>query len=245
MKNLMKAEWFKLSKSFGFKMLLLCNAASLFSTSFLLVIGFNGVEGTGYKLFAGILRYFLHHTFIGFLFVSVFLCGEFSNRTFGISLLCGYSRIKIFLAKFFVFIAGLLSLILVYTGITAIVTSVGNGGFGKTFNMETCKNIFILLLYGMLGYATMGAVMVLIAVIIKKALATVGVGMIFTYVLAQMENLTRENPLPFLKYTYLYQIRHLDYGEELSSGMFLPVMFITFSLALIASIIIFERTEFK
>lgn len=245
MKNLIKAEWFKLSKSFGFKMLLLYNVASLFTSSFLIAIGFVGLKVIGYKAFVGVFRYVMHHTFIGYLLVSIFLCEEFSNCTFRMSLLCGYSRRKIFLAKFCVFLLGFLSLVLLYTGITTIVTSIGNGGFGQAFNMETCKNIFVLLLHGVLGYATMGAIMVFIAVIVKKALATVGVGMISWYALAQTENLTRESPLPFLKYTYLYQIRNLYWGQELLSGIFLPVMLITFFSISVASIMIFERTELK
>lgn len=244
MKNLIKAEWFKLSKSFGFKVLLLCNAASLFSTGILLALGFSGVKGIGYQLFVGTMKYVLHHTLIGNLFAAVFLCSEFAGSTFRMSLLCGYSRRKIFMAKALIFLAGLLLLFLVYVGITTVVVSVGNGGFGTPFNIETCRGVFVLICYGMAGCAAMGAVMVLTAVAVKKPFITVGAGMVTMYVLCQTENLTRENPLPCLKYFYTYQIRHLKFpGEGFSPGMFLAVIAGTFILAMAASIIIFERAE--
>lgn len=243
MKNLIKAEWFKLTKSFGFKVLLLCNAASLFTTVFLLV--FAEAPGLGHRMFISALGYILHHTIIGTVFAAVFLCNEFSGRTFGTSLLCGCSRREIFLSKILVFFAGLLSLFLVYVGITTIVVSVVSG-FGMEWSAKTCREVFFLLFCGMSGCVTMGAVIILVATITKKAVATIGTGIGSMYILCQMEFAFREKPLPFVKYLYTYQINNFRFMEDgFSPGMFLAVMAGTFILAMVASILIFERMELK
>lgn len=241
MKNLIKAEWFKLSKSFGFKVLLLFNAASLFSNIFLLMAG---AKGEGYKMFAIALTYILHHSVIGYLFSALYLSSEFSGRTFGTSLLCGCSRRKIFLSKALVFLAGLIILFLVYVGVSTTVISVGNG-FGMEFSAKTCKEILLMLLCGMLACITMGAVILLVTVIVKKAVAAIGAGIIITYSLLWLEANFSEN-LVFLKYTYSYQMGQLEFfGEGFSPVVFLGVMVVTFLLAFAAAGFIFERTELK
>ncbi len=238
LRNLMKAEWFKLSKSFGFKVLCLCNMASILTTVLLLIAG---AKGTGYKMFMISLTYKLHHAVIGYLFAAVFLCGEFSGRTFGMSLLCGYPRRKVFLSKILMFHFGSLLLFLIYTGISTIVASIGNG-FGQTFSPD----ILILLFCGILGNAAMGAVMILIAVIVKKSIVTIGVGIGITYALLFMESNFREGVLFFVKYTYSYQLGQLSFwGEGFSLWMFLVVMLLTFVIALVTSILIFEKVELK
>ena len=242
MKDLMKAEWFKLSKSRGYKALLLCNAASLFSTLCLVAMG---AKGTGYEMYIIDLTYILHHAVIGYLFAAVFLCVEFSNRTFGMSLLCGHSRRKIFLSKAFVFLAGLLLLFFVYTGMTTIVVSIANG-FGERISSGTCQNVIFLLFYGVLGYAAMGAVMILVAVVAKRTIVTIGAGIGITYSLLWAETNLSEALLPFLKYTYSYQIGQLPFlGQGFSAGTFMMVMVLTFLLALLAATVIFERMELK
>lgn len=236
MKNLMKAEWFKLSKSFGFRVLCLCNVATVFSTALLALAG---AKATGFASFVMSLTYILHHAVIGYLFAAIFLCGEFSNRTYGLSLLCGYSRKKVFLSKILVFLLGLIWLFLIYTGVTTAVMSIANG-FGQTDYME----VLVMLLCGILGYAAMGAVIIFIAVITKKAFVTVGIGMGVTYALLWIETNLKEYSLSFVKYAYTYQIGQLQFwGEGFSLWMFLVVTVLAFVIALVASIFIFDHTE--
>lgn len=237
MKHLVKAEWFKLSKSFGFQVLCLYNAASSMLSAVVLLIA--GAKATGFAAMRMSHTYVLHHSVIGCLFVAVFLCGEFANRTYGLSLLSGYSRKKIFLSKVLIFLVGFIWLFLIYTGGIAFIMSIGNGFGGLDHG-----NILFMLFCGILGYMAMGMIILLIAVMVKRAFVTVGVGMGLMYALGQMENLTREDPFPFLKYTYLYQIRQLHFwGEGFSFWMFLAVEVFTFALALQAAVFIFEHSE--
>jgi len=194
LRNLMKAELFKLKKSSGFKALCICNMASILSSVLLLIAG---AEGTGYNALIVSLTYILHHAVIGYLFAAVFLCGEFSNRTLGMSLLCGYSRRKVFLSKILVFLFGLLLLFLIYTGITSIVMSIG-----------------------------------------------VGIGV--TYALLWTEANIKEGLLSFVKYTYSYQIGQLQFwGEGFSLWIFMVVTLLTSVIALVTSILMFEKMELK
>lgn len=237
MKNLIKAEWFKLSKSSGFKVLCLYNATSSTLTAAFCFIA--GSEATGFVAVRMSHGYVLHHSMTGCLFAAIFLCGEFADRTYGLSLLSGYPRKKIFLSKTLIFLSGFIGLFLIYTGGIGVVMSIGNG-FGGPDHL----NVLFMLCCGIVGYAAMGMIIILIAVITKRAFVTVGVGMALTYALGQMENLTRENPLPFLKYTYLYQIRRFHFwGEEFSFWMFLAVEIVTFILALWASAFIFDQSK--
>lgn len=234
--NLIKSELFKLSKSFGFKTLFLFNMTAILTAVLLLNAG---AKGTGYKAIIVSLSYILHHAVIGYLFVAIFFCGEFTNRTFGMSLLCGYSRRKVFLSKILVSLAGLLLLFLIYTAAYTIVMSLGNG-FGNG------SNVLTLLLCGILGNVAMGAVMILVSVIFEKAIATIGIGIGITYSLLWMSANTKDNMMPILKYTYSYQIQQLQFWEgEFSLCLYLLVTSLTIILALLASFFVFEKIELK
>ena len=238
MKDLMKAEWFKLSKSFGYKVLCACNIAAVFTTSLLLIAG---AKGTGYEAFIMALTYILHHAVIGCLFAAIFVCSEFSNRTFGMSLLCGYSRKKVFLSKILVYLFGLICLFLLYTGAATIVMLIGNG-----FGQKNYLDILALLFCGIFGYAAMGTVMIFIAVIAKKAFVTVGIGIGITYALLWVETNFKDGLLSLVKYTYSYQIGQLQFwGEDFSIWMFLVIVIFTFVITLAGSIFIFDKIELK
>lgn len=161
MKNLVKAEWFKLSKSLGFKMLCLCNAASLFVILFLILVG---AKGTGYDMFLIALSYVMYHGVIGYMFTACFLCKEFSGRTFGMALSCGASRRMIFGAKVLVFLSGLLLLFLIYAGAATFIASIANG-FGRGYSID----LLFLLFCGLLGCTAMGSVMLLTIVVALAA----------------------------------------------------------------------------
>lgn len=96
--------------------------------------GFNGIAGNGYDMYTISMSYVLHHTLVGYVLTSVFLCGDFSNRVFGISLLSGYTRSKILLAKVIVLLIGLVCLFIEYVTLTTAVVTIGSGGFGVEIN---------------------------------------------------------------------------------------------------------------
>lgn len=243
MGNLIKSEWFKLRKSLGFKILLAGNVISTFSILILLAMG---STTTGSQAMAIGFSYVLHHAFVGFLFAAVFWCNEFSSRTFALSLLCGHSRGKVFLAKVLVFLAGLLLLFGVYGGLTTVYARVSHG-FGLEWSLETGKHIFVLLVCGLSGWLAMGSVMVLVATILRKTILTFGAGMALTYALLWLETAFRNHPLPFVTYTYSYQMNQLwaFWEEGIAPGRFLAVTLSTFVAALAAAAFAFQRAELK
>ena len=112
----------------------------------------------------------------------------------------------------------------------------------------------MLLLYGILGYAVFGVVMVATAVVIKKKVGTIIFGMLSSYIMTQTDVITRDNPLPFTKYTYAYQLRHLKYkdwtgpcywGGPFEPGVYLGVMAVTFIISMVVAVYAFNRAELK
>lgn len=243
MGNLIKSEWFKLRKSLGFKILL---AGSVISTFTILILLAMGSPAPGSQLMAIGFSYVLHHAFVGYLFAAVFWCNEFSNRTFALSLLCGHSRSKVFFAKVVVFLFGLLLLFGVYVGLSTAYASVGNG-FGLEWSVKTGKAILVLLGCGLSGWLALGSVMVLVAAVLRKTILTFGAGMALTYALLWLETTFRDNPLPFVKYTYSYQMNQLwaSWEEGILPGTFLAVTLSTAVAALAAAAFAFQRAELK
>lgn len=242
MRNLIGAEAFKLIKSLGFKLLLCVNIVSTLIYPILFTVG---GKATGYQIMLITSVYVLHHGFVGYLYAAVFICREFSNRTFAASLLCGHPRWKIFLAKAVVFLAGLLLLFGVYVGLSTMYGSIANG-FGMEFSLENMWNVFVRALCGLAGCAVMGAVMLLVAAIARRAIVTLGLGIGLTYGFLWLETTFRNHPLPFVKYIYTYQIGQIGYvGEDFGLGLFWAVMIITFLAALAAAVFVFEKAELK
>ncbi len=242
MRNLIGAEAFKLKKSLGFKLLLCVNIVSTLIYPILFAVG---AKATGYQIMLNASVDVLHHGFIGYLYAAVFLCREFSNRTFAASLLCGHPRWKIFLAKAAVFLSGLLLLFGVYVGLSTMYGSIANG-FGMEVSLKTVWNVFVQAVCGLAGCAVMGAVMLLVAAIARRAIVTLGLGIGLTYGFLWLETNFRNHPLPFMKYIYTYQIGQIGYaGEDFGLGLFWGVMIITFLAALAAAAFLFEKAELK
>lgn len=240
MKNLIKAEWFKLSKSAGYKVLLLCNAVSVLTSVLLLVAG---STSPGYEMLVIGLTSILHHSVIGYLFAAVFICSEFSNRTFGMSLLCGSSRKKVVLSKIIAYLIGMTILFLVYVCATTLVMTLANGfGVGAKY----IKEVVLLLVCGILGNMAISSVIILVATIAKKTITTIGIGIGLTYASLWIETTFRAKPLPFIKYIYTYQIGQLQsWGDTFSVGMFLAVITVTIIAALFFAVTAFDRMEIK
>lgn len=252
MKNLVKAEWFKLTKSSVFKILLVINltAAVLLMWSQTQA----DMARTGYRAFRLGIAYLFYHTNIGLIYTAVFICEDFSNKSFGTSLLSGCSRRKIFFAKVIIYLVGMVLLFSIFACSAVIAASLLNG-FGMPLDFETCKNILFFTFCGILGCTAMSSVMVLISTIVKSKIPTIMVIYLFFFPFEYLKNNYHfyengDDIIKFLKYTYVYQINTLyvnqdgrEFGFQLE--IFFQVTILTIILTLITSLIIFEKTEFK
>ena len=244
---MIKAEWFKLAKSSGFRLLLSCSAGTGLLMTAIVLAGTK--KPFGYEALDNYLATVLIHSIFIFVFAAVFISNEFANHTFGISLLCGASRFKVFLAKFMVFFAGTFLLILIPVAVFTIPISIANG-----FSMESwSENGFYILsklFYAVTGYAALGSVALLIAVAAKHKTATIAIGILGTYLIMVAEvNITNTS---LYKYIYicqietLYQPRGLQLGvDTFSAGMYLAVTVTTFILSAVTAALLFETSELK
>ena len=208
----------------------------------------------GYMILPTELQYILHHEVIGYVLAVTYICNEFSVRTWGVGLLSGYSRTRLLLSKMLVFVGANVFLVLVYTASGILLTTIYSGGYIETVNAEMWECTIMLLLYGILGYAVFGVVMVATAVVIKKKVRTIIFGMLSSYIMTQTDVITRDNPLPFTKYTYAYQLRHLKYkdwtgpcywGGPFEPWVYLGVMAVTFIISMVVAVYAFNRVELK
>jgi len=241
MGNLIKAECFKLVKSSGFKILLFCSLGLGIIFSCITIV--SGSKVSGYDTFNSFIGMILLHSFFGYVFSAVFICNEYKNSTFAINLLSGFSRKKIFACKIIIYFLGILLLCLISTIAATIIMSFANG-YSVEPGKGSYKDVLMKLLYAVSGYMALGAVIILITVITKKAVATIASGISLTYILLFLRTNFKE--IFFVKYTYSYQIELLRFqGGYFSGKKYILVMFITFILALIAALFIFEKTELK
>ncbi|MCX4328067.1 MAG: ABC transporter permease [Lachnospiraceae bacterium] len=249
MGNLVKAEWFKLAKSLGYKILITCCICTgiLFS-----VIAATGDQKlSAYDVLTSCIDMLIVHSIFGNTFAAVFIGSEFKNHTFGNSLLNGQPRQKLFLAKIIVFFAGFFLMLFITWLVTVVIVSYYNG-FGMDFSLGTCKNILLLFLYVLTGYMAFGAVIILMFTIIRKEAVTVAAGILFTYVYLFAR--TNLQGIYFLRYTFFYQIELMAFsinkkynfgGDVFSGGLYFAVTILTFITALVLSVWCFKRMELK
>lgn len=249
MGNLVKAEWFKLSKSLGYKILITCCICTGIFFSVIVVLGDR--ELCAYDVLTNCIDMLIVHSIFGNTFAAVFIGSEFKNNTFGNSLLNGQPRYKLFLAKVIVFFAGFFQMLFIIWLTTVIIVSYYNG-FGMDFSIGTCKNVLLLFLYTLTGYMAFGAVIILMFTIIRKDSVTVAAGIFLTYVYLFAR--TNLQGIYFLRYTFFYQIELMAFsinkkydlgGDAFSGGLYFAVVILTFIIALTLSAWCFKRMELK
>jgi len=185
MKRLIKAEIFKLFKSRFFWLLF------AFTVVMGLLNGKPGVAVTGYMVYQIMLMPNTLYSGLLSLLAAVFVCDEFLNRTFGMSLFCGAARHKVLLAKTIVFMTEGVFLILLSVLLPMAVAAVGNG-FGIEWNGVVAYEVMAgLVCFAFEGFF-MGSFALFSALLVKDRIGTFVAGEIGSYMimfLAQiMEN---------------------------------------------------------
>lgn len=245
MKNLIKAEFFKLSKSSGYWVMFASSVGVGLFFAFFWVS--HGVSATGYQVFPIMDSFVLFHTIFTGAFTAVFLCGEFSDRTMGMSLFCGLPRRSVFLSKLAAFFAGLLCLLSTVVVVPVVILSIVNG-FGIGLTAESCMEILGQIVFFWLVSSAMGGFFVFLALATKSKVATMGAGFGISYILLIMTTNYVNSGWEWYsmaKYSFVCQMFILADWENLEKGLFLGVSLVTLVVTLIASALIFERSELK
>lgn len=250
MGNLIKAEFFILSKSLGFKILMFISLVSgglgvafnffragLFNSE---VIGFDEIIACQQMTF--------YNMIFGSAFAALFICSGFRKMTYGLSLLSGNTRLNVFFAKFIVSLTGMFLISIMFIVIPVII-SIAGGNITKSAG-NGAGYILIRLLFALAGFMAQATVIIFLAVSLKSGAATIVTGISFTYLLLIIKANLRfyeEAPIePYVKYIYLYQAELYRLQEEgFSASIYLAVMISTFIAAIVFSALVFEKRELK
>ena len=119
MNNLLKAEFFKLHKSFGYKVLLAVCVCIGVIFGIVVIRNGSGARGADYAAIMG--SGFLYNVVLVSVFAAGYIGSAYSNRTFAAEIACGASRRELFTAKSIVFFIAILPLILVYEDRKSVV----------------------------------------------------------------------------------------------------------------------------
>ena len=245
MKNLIGAEFFKLLKSSGYRVMMALSAGvGLFFVFFWVA---NSVQASGYQMLPVMDSFVMFHTIFTSVFTAVFLCSEFSGRTLGMGLFCGRTRRSVFLSKLVVYFAGLLFLLSIVVAVPVVIMTILNG-FGMEMTMGGWEAFLAQIVFFWMVCAAMGGFFVLLAVVTRNTVATIGVGLgIAQLMLVLAANYVNSGVEEYslVKYSVIYQMFVLADWESLQKGLFVGVSLITLVVTLIASAVIFERMELK
>lgn len=178
MKNLIKAEFFRLSKSQSFWLLLIL--------ALVLGISYGISPLTGYEICIVKLSPELFSAIWICLFAVSFICCEFHDRTFGRSIFCITTRQKIFLAKALVFFTGALPIMLLPAIVSTIIATTRNG-FGQVWNAMLVSVIMQRLISYIFWGFFMDSCALLMAALIRDRVGTFGAGVVFMYIMMSLE----------------------------------------------------------
>lgn len=241
MGRLVKAEFIKLSKSTGYKILLLCAMAiGVFVGGLMLSMPMDIAEElgtmTGYGTYLSTLADTQFFMTFSIIFSAIFICNEFANRTFGMSLFSGCSRPSILLSKGIAFFIGLLPIVFAEPLVSGIMVSITKG-FGEWTWSELILSTFLFVL----GNMSIGAFCFMLAVFIKNIGGTIGAGLgaIVGIELLKVFPITKS----LVNLTFLYQMNSLPQPESIP--MFIVIIVLTLVVSLCAAILIFQKTELK
>ena len=168
MKKLIKAEFYKLQNLPFFRMII------LFTFAIGILRGFS--SSSGYQVYTMSLFPELFDAILISVFTAVFLCMEFSNRTFGNIFLCGTSRQNVFFAKLVVYFSGLLILVLIPLVASTVVATMRNG-IGMDWDAVALEMAIKLLFY-ILHRFSMAGFAILVAVVVQNPVGTLGISVV-------------------------------------------------------------------
>ena len=242
--HLLKAEPLKLRKSLGF-WILMAVSVTIPVIMFILMKTMSEAEGaklTGLKAYYSGIADVQARGFLTSILAAIFICGEFSNRTFGLSLFSGFTRRKLMFSKIAVLFAGSLIINAVYPLVMCALFTLAFG-FGGDFSahfgtMARDMGLFLL------GVTTMTSFCAFLAYLIRNVGGSIGTGFggcIMLFLLAQIPVARIQAVTKFSFITQWSKINRADFNLSL----YLGVMIVTLVILLTASAIVLEKSDLK
>ena len=240
MGRLIKAEFMKLYKSFGLKILLLCAVSSGILVGLMFAFIFEGGfgEATGLTFFInGITGETEVASAFAGVFVAIFVGSEFVRGTFGISIARGCSRNQLILAKAVVFLVAL-PFVLLASPITSTISATLANGFGDFDTLHLLRTIGLLVL----THWAMGGICILLAVSIKNVGGIIGASVaILAFLIPILARLPGLESMA--RFLYPYHIARIT--EPQSIAFLVAVCIATLGISLTGAVMVFKRAELK
>ncbi|MDR1669321.1 MAG: ABC transporter permease [Oscillospiraceae bacterium] len=246
MGKLIRAEFLKLRKSLGYKVLFLCAMGLGLFVGFLtayVVNDFADVAGmgelgitfttNGFMMLKNLINDTQTNVILISIFSAIFISGEFADRTYGIALYSGVPRWKVLASKVSVYLIAILPMIVIYP-VSGMLAAASRYGFGTVPD-----DLLLLCLRCLLGFAAVAGFCVLMSVLIKNVGGVIGACIGGTSALTILNLFPKLEPAA--KFSFMYQLAQIGSG----GWMFLGVMIVTLVVSLVLAAVLFERAELK
>ncbi len=261
MLNSIRAELYKLGKLKGFKIILLVNAAIYAMLAVLIlitadmipsdlpegvIISVSNVTISGYDVFKTALIQLQSNIVFIATFIGLFVCGDFANRTLGLAVSSGKSRMSMLVGKIVAVMLGtVLILIIVPIVMTTLITAIN--GFGVEFTAEIFREMVIDFILYLIVNLSVTSMCIFVAYLLKNMGVTMGIciGALLIYGIIAVMPLG-ETWQKIMEFTPLYYANNM--GSIETSGDIIKVIgvsIVTFLLAGGFSYIALQRAELK
>lgn len=194
MKNLLKADFYRISKSKLLKvMIILCVAFPLVTALLYLAINkLASLDGVDFSIFNGkalISGSFSLSSNLGLvipIFSGIFICKDLSDGTLRNKIINGCTRIRVYLSHLISSIVFNVLSALLYTLCNALFGCILLGGYGVELDGQEIKYLLIMVLIGCLTFAFVATVTTFFALVFKNMPLT----MILTVAFGMLTSLT-------------------------------------------------------
>ena len=193
--------------------------------------GFTKNGLSGYDIYVHIASSTASMFYIG-IFTGIFIGGAFSKRTYGMALFNGCPASMVFFSKFIVYIIGVLIIWLVNSWTGAAVVSAQFGFMPHQNNEAAWGILYNLTASSIASCVIIGCFYSFLAVCIKNVAGIIGAGYI-SYIIADQTMFSNQNANKIYD-RFLYDI-----------PVTVAVTLIACVVLLIASAIVFQKSEFK
>jgi ABC-type transport system involved in multi-copper enzyme maturation permease subunit len=236
-----------MSKSLCLKILI---AVSIAMSAFVLIMFYVYADVTdqfGMKM-TGIPGFYqsLSQTQVNIIFISIwsaiFICHEFANRTFGLSLFSGFKRSKLMAAKIITLCIGVVIVTTVMPVIMTIGYTVMNdfGGTAEEFALPMLRDYGLYLL----GNLTLAAFCSLVAYTIRNVGGTIGACIGIGFAVNIVSMFPFEEIKNIAKFTFLYQLSIVG-NDGYDIPFYICVMVATLAVVLVCSSVVIEKSDLK
>ncbi|WP_195931033.1 MULTISPECIES: hypothetical protein [Clostridia] len=258
--NLIRADLFKMRKSNSIKILFLLCCISAFIMYEVCKELSKGNLGSDIVGFGSFVTDFQMISLVSVIFISIFICNDFDNKTIQDSISTGHSRASILICKTISYYISILIFLLPYMIIT-IVGVCSNNTFesflpsvfqniiknesGVTFDSAVFLKIFLIYITMTIVYASQISISILLAFLFKRPVIVISLGYVLNASIAQIVNIDKLSDLfKLTPYGVDYSKLTLDASLSVYSN-FISISLIFMAIILILSYISFKRAEIK